>query len=185
MEDSQIIELYLNRNERAIYETDSKYRKYFYKIAYNILNNAEDSNEILNDTYLGAWNSIPPNIPKVLPSFIGKITRNICFKKLRAINTVKRGNGESSIIFDEIADCIRSEQDVENEIEAKELSVFINNFLYSLSETERNIFVCRYWYFDSVADISEQFKFSQSKVKSMLFRIRNKLHKKLQEEELL
>lgn len=185
MEDSKIIELYLNRNERAIYETDFKYRKYFYKIAYNILHNSEDSDEILNDTYLGAWNSIPPNVPKVLPSFIGRITRNISLKKLRAVNTLKRGNGETNIIFDEIADCINSGQDIENEIEAKELSVFINDFLYSLSETERKIFICRYWYFDSVADISNQFKFSQSKVKSMLFRIRNKLHKKLKEEELL
>lgn len=185
MEDSQIVELYLNRDENAIRETDIKYQKYCYSIAYNILHNIEDANEIVNDTYWGAWSSIPPNVPKVLSTFLGKITRNISLKKLRTVNSAKRRNEEVNIIFDEISDCISSKQNIENEIEAKELSLFINHFLYSLSETERSVFVCRYWYFDSISDISEHSGFSQSKVKSMLFRIRNKLHKKLKEGDFL
>lgn len=185
MEDSQIIELYFNRDENAISATNTKYRNLCYSIAYNILYNADDTNEAINDTYLGVWNSIPPNRPSILSAFIGKITRNISLNKLRNSNTVKRGNREMSLAFDEISDCLFSNQDVEIEVEAKELSKVINDFLYSISETERNVFICRYWYFDSIKMISAQFKFSKSKVKSMLFRIRNKLKKKLMEESLI
>lgn len=185
MEDSQIIDLYLNRNEKAIEETDNKYHNFCYTIAFNILHNAEDSNEAVNDTYLGTWNSIPPNVPKILSAFIGRITRNICLKKTRLNNSYKRGNGEAKLVFDEISELIRSQENIENEIETKELADFIAKFLYSIGETERNVFICRYWYFDSVADISTQFGFSKSKVKSMLFRIRKKLYKRLTEEKIL
>lgn len=184
MEDAQIISLYLSRNEHAIRETDRKYRKYCYSIAYNILQNAEDANEIVNDTYFGAWNSIPPHIPEVLSAYLGKITRNLSLKRLRTENTAKRGNGAVSLIFDEIAAFAHTGENVEQEVEARELAQLLTQFLESLPETEWKIFVCRYWYFDSVADLAERFGFSQSKVKSMLFRIRCKLQKRLKEEAL-
>ena len=183
MEDSKIIELYLERSENAIAETDRKYRKYCYSIAYNILHNSGDSEEVINDTYLGAWNSIPPNVPKVLQTFLGRIARNISLKKLRSSNTQKRGGGEVFLVFDEMAELIPSGQDTENDVETKELAHLINTFLKSLPETERRIFVCRYWYFDAIADISDQFGFTPSKIKSMLFRIRKKLLNKLEMED--
>ena len=183
MEDCKIIKLYLERDENAIAETDKKYRKYCRSIAYNILHDSEDSEEAVNDTYLGAWNSIPPNVPDILQTFLGRITRNISLKKIRARNAQKRGNGDFFIILDEIAELIPSGQNTENDVEAKELAQFINTFLRSLPETERKVFVCRYWYFDAIADISKQFGFSQSKVKSMLFRTRKKLLNKLETED--
>ena len=185
MEDLKIIKLYLERSENAIAETDRKYRKYCYSIAYNILHDPGDSEEVVNDTYLGAWNSIPPNVPDVLQTFLGRIARNISLKKIRARNTKKRGSGEIFLVFDEMAELIPSGQNTENDIEAKELAHLINTFLRSLPETERKIFVCRYWYFDAIADISDQFGFTQSKVKSMLFRIRKKLLNKLESEDYI
>ena len=185
MEDNKIIALYLERNENAIAETNKKYRKYCYSIAHNILHDSEDSEEAVNDTYLGAWNSIPPNVPDVLQTFLGRITRNISLKKIRARNTQKRGNGEYFLVLDEISEFIPSEHDTENDVEVKELAQFINTFLRSLPETERKVFVCRYWYFDSIAEISKQFGFSESKVKSMLFRTRKKLFFKLETEDYL
>ena len=185
MEDNKIIRLYLERNENAITETDKKYRKYCYSIAHNILHDTEDSEEAVNDTYLGAWNSIPPNIPDVLHTFLGRITRNISLKKIRARNAQKRVIGEYFLVLDEMSELIPSGQDTENDVEAKELAQFINTFLQSLPETERKVFVCRYWYFDAIADISKRFGFSTSKVKSILFRTRKKLLNNLEREDYL
>lgn len=185
MEDKQIVELFLERNERAISESEKKYGRFCGSIASNILRDKEDVREVLNDTYLGAWNSIPPNTPEKLASFLGKITRNLCLNRVRSRNAAKRVKSEADIIFDEVSDFICSGNDVEDEIEAKELSVFITEFLFSVSETERNIFVCRYWYFDSIEAIAEAYGFSRSKVKSMLFRIRKKLHNELEKENLI
>ena len=185
MEDKQIVELFLEKNERTISESEKKYGRFCGSIASNILGDKEDVKEVLNDTFLGAWNSIPPNIPEKLASFLGKITRNLCLNRVRSRNTAKRGKSEADIIFDEVSDFICSGNDMENEIEAKELSSFITEFLFSVSETERNIFVCRYWYFDSIDVIAKTYGFSKSKVKSMLFRIRKKLHNELKKENLL
>lgn len=185
MEDSEIIKLYIERNENAIAETNRKYRKYCYSIAYNILHDSEDSEEAINDTYLGAWNSIPPNIPNVLQTFLGKITRNISLKKIRSRNAQKRGNGEIFLAFDELNELLPSQQNTENDVETKELAKFINTFLKSLPEIERKVFVCRYWYFDAVSGISKQFGFTESKVKSMLFRTRKKLLNKLKTEDYI
>ncbi|MCH5192335.1 MAG: sigma-70 family RNA polymerase sigma factor [Oscillospiraceae bacterium] len=185
MEDREIIKLYLERSENAIAETNKKYRKYCYSIAYNILHDTEDSEETVNDAYLGAWNSIPPNVPDVLQTFLGRITRNISLKKIRARNAQKRGSGEFLLVLDEMSELIPSGHDTEKDTEAKEFAQLINTFLRSLPETERKVFVCRYWYFDSIADISKQFGFTKSKVKSMLFRTRQKLFIKLETEDYL
>ena len=185
MDDNQIIEMYISRNQKAVEETNNKYGKYCRSVAYNFLKNKEDVSEAVNDTYLGAWNSIPPNIPERLSVFLGKITRNICLNMLRSKNARRRGSSESEIIFEEVSECICSGANAPARIEAKELAVFIDTFLSQLPETERRVFVRRYWHFDSLEKISVQYGFSISKVKSMLFRIRRKLQKEMRKENLI
>lgn len=175
MEDSRIVELYWERSENAIAETASKYRNYCYSIAYNILVNAEDADESVNDTYLGAWKSIPPHQPYILSTFLGKITRRISIKKWQEKYAAKRGGGEIVLALDELEDCIPAGNSVENEIEAAELVKMIDAFTMSLPVTERRVFIFRYWYLDSISAICQQFGFSQSKVKTMLHRTRRKL----------
>ena len=185
MEDKEIIELYLAREEAAVSATAKKYGNYCYSVAYNILYNKEDAEESVNDTYLGAWNSIPPQVPEVLSSFLGKITRYVSLKRRRDKQAQKRGAGELSLAYEELADCIPANHDIISDLEAKELAVSINRFLSALPTTERHVFICRYWYFDSIASISRQFGFRETKVKSMLFRTRTKLRDKLKKEGVL
>lgn len=182
MEDKQIVDLYLARSENAITETASKYRRYCYAIAYNILANCGDAEECVNDTYLGAWNSIPPCQPAILSTFLGKITRRLAIKKWQKEHAAKRGGGEIVIALEELEECIPAGQNIEQEIETAELGKKINEFVMSLPLTERNVFICRYWYMDAISEICQQFGFSQSKVKSMLQRTRNKLQVYLEKE---
>ncbi len=185
MEDKEIIELYLAREEAAVSATAKKYGNYCYSVAYNILYNNEDAEESVNDTYLGAWNSIPPHKPEVLSSYLGKITRNISLKRLREKQAQKRGSGELSLAYEELADCIPTNHDIDSGLAAKEIATCLNAFLSALPATERHVFICRYWYFDSIASISRQFGFRETKVKSMLFRTRTKLRDKLKKEGVL
>lgn len=185
MEDKDIIELYWNREEAAVSATAQKYGNYCYSVAYNILYNKEDAEESVNDTYLGAWNSIPPHRPEVLSSFLAKITRNVSLKRRRDKQVQKRGGGELSLAYEELADCIPANHDIDVALEAKEIAVHINRFLSALPATERHVFICRYWYFDSITSISRQFGFRETKVKSMLLRTRNKLRNKLKKEGVL
>lgn len=175
MEDNSIVELYWARSEHAITETAAKYGKYCYAIANNIITDSEDAKEIVNDTYLGAWNSMPPHRPSILSTFLGKITRRISLKKWRDKNRDKRGGGEVALALDELAECVPGNFNVEDEIIVKELTQTLNQFISALPETERSVFICRYWYLDSIDQISREFEFSQSKVKSMLHRTRAKL----------
>ncbi len=175
MQDKSIVDLYWQRNEQAISETQKKYGSYCHSIAYNILNNHEDAEESVNDTYNDAWHSMPPHRPSVLSSFLGKITRRIAIDKVRHRTAEKRGGGELPLILDELEDCVADSRSIEEEFEKKRLSDTINAFIRSLPETERRVFICRYWYMDSIACICKQFKFSESKVQSMLFRTRGKL----------
>ena len=185
MEDKEIIDLYLGREEAAISATAKKYGNYCYTVAYNILYNKEDAEESVNDTYLGAWNSIPPHKPEVLSSFLGKITRYVSLKRYRDRHAQKRGGGELSLAYEELADCIPANHDIVADLETKEIARYINDFLSVLPATERHIFICRYWYFDSIASISRQFGFRETKVKSMLFRTRTKLRNKLIKEGVM
>lgn len=185
MEDQRIVELYWERSEQALREPQAKYANYCYAIAYNILGNREDSEESLNDTYLEAWNSMPPHRPTFLSIFLGKITRRISIDKLRHRNAEKRGGGNLTLALEELEDCLSARDDLQKELEFQILADAINRFLESLSDTERRVFLCRYWYVDSIESISEQFGFSPSKVKSMLLRTREKLKKQLQKEELI
>ena len=184
MNDTEIVELYWNRKERAVEETAKKYGSYCYAIAYNILSNHEDSEESVNDTYIEAWNAIPPHRPLILSSFLGKITRRLAIDKWRSDHAQKRGGGELADVLDELAECVAYEDSAERHLEKQMLSQAINDFLKTLSETERKIFVCRYFYMESVEAVCKRFGYSVSKVKSTLFRVREKLRIYLQKEGL-
>ena len=185
MEDSHIVDLYWARDEQAIPATASKYGRYCYTIAYHILANREDADESVNDTYMSAWERIPPHRPTVLSTFLGKITRRISLNRWRNMTRQKRGGGEVPLALDELSECIPSGSSAEQALEQKELSQAIARFLGTLPETERDVFLRRYWFFDPIADIAESFGFTQSKVTSMLHRTRGKLRKRLSEEGYL
>ena len=182
MEDFKIIELFFKRNENAISETERKYGRYLSKIAYNILFDTEDSEECVNDTYMKAWNSIPPQQPEILSTFLGKITRHLAIDLFRKKHAEKRKNSEYALSLSELDECIPDKFSAEKEFEQKELSESINRFLASLSKENRDIFVCRYFYSDSIKEIASFFKSSESKIKSSLFRSRKALKEHLEKE---
>ncbi len=182
MEDNRIVDLYWQRNESAINETATKYGKYLHSISFHILSNDEDAEECVNDTYNDAWQSMPPHRPSILSTFLGKITRRISIDLWRKHSADKRGGGEVALALDELDECVSGNSNVENEIERQELQQKFNAFLMGLPRLERQVFMCRYWYMDSVSDIAKQFDYSESKVKSMLYRTRNKLRTMLEKE---
>lgn len=181
MEDQQILAMFFERSEQAIVETDKKYGAYCYGIAYNILSNREDSEESVSDAYLAAWNTIPPRRPNVYRAFLGKLTRHISIDRWRRNGAQKRGGGEICLALEELGECAGPDC-VEQMVEARALAHSIHTFLSTLSQTERNVFLCRYWYLDSVADIATFSGFSQSKVSTMLHRLREKLRRHLKME---
>lgn len=185
MDDEKIVELYWSRSESAISETAAKYGNYCYSIAYNILINNEDAEESVSDTYLAAWEAMPPRRPSILATFLGKITRNLSIDRWRSRNRYKRGGGEIILALEELEDCAADGETVEKAYERKQLALVFNRFLEELPETERRIFLCRYWYMDSICDIANYFSFSNSKVTSMLHRSRGKLRAVLKKEGLL
>ena len=185
MDDTQIVELYWARKESAIEETAAKYGSYCRSIAGNILSNHDDAEECVNDTWLGAWNSMPPHRPSVLSTFLGKLTRRISIDKWRRATAKKRGDGQLLLVLAELEDCISDGKSIEEETERKLLNEVIAAFVKSLPETEQKVFLCRYWYMDSVSAIATRFRFSESKVKSMLYRTREKLRACLEKEGLI
>ena len=182
IEDREIITLFFKRDENAIAEIEKKYGRYCYYIAYNILYNQADAEECVNDTWMNAWSSIPPNFPAVLSAYLAKLTRFVSIKKWRDSRRIKRGGGEIALVYEELSECIQSYTTVDSEIETKRVADILNSFIDSLEETEQKIFVCRYWYFDSISTISKQFGFTGSKVKSILYRTRKKLLTYLERE---
>lgn len=184
MEDNRIVELYWQRDESAISETQQKYGKYLTKIAYSILADIEDSRESVNDTYLKAWYSIPPQKPCVLSTFLGRITRQISIDIYRKKNAKKRQGSEYALALDELYDCA-SPDSPEKEIEAQFLAKCIGEYLLTLSEDARDIFMCRYYFFDSLRDIADHLGVSESKIKSSLHRTRTGLKTYLEKEGLL
>lgn len=185
MDDKAILDLYWSRSEAAIAETDAKYGAYCFTIAFNILNNREDSEESVSDTYMAAWNSMPPKRPAMLSAFLGKITRYISLDHWKKRSRLKRGGGEMELCLEELADCVSGQESTEDKVIRKETIAAVNHFLTSLSETERKIFLCRYWYLDSVKDIAERFGFSPNRTSTMLRRVRQKLNTHLAKEGLL
>ena len=182
MEDERIVALYWERSEQAIAETEKKYDHYLEKIAYNILNNLEDSRESVNDTYLAAWNTMPPKRPNALSAFLGKITRYISLDRWKRRSASKRGGGQTTLALDELEECVSGGENPEERLARKELLALVNRFLGDLPETERRVFVCRYWYLDSISEIAQRFDFTESKVKTMLHRTRQKLSHQLEKE---
>nr|WP_325298010.1 sigma-70 family RNA polymerase sigma factor [uncultured Dysosmobacter sp.] len=157
MEDDSIIQMYWDRNDQAIRATSEKYGHYCKAIARNILNNEEDAEECVNDTYLNAWNSMPTHWPEQLAAFLGKITRNLSFNKYRYHHTEKRGGGEIVLVLDELADCVSDTDDVEQIMDREELKKAIDSFVRGLPTEKRNIFVRRYWYADPVSEIAKDY----------------------------
>lgn len=184
MNDAQIINLYFARSEMAIQETDRKYGSYCYKIAYSILGSPDDSEESVSDTYLSAWNAIPPAKPSKLSTFLGKLTRNISISRWRKANAKKRGGGQLEVALEELGSCVSGAQSLEDALMGREVTACLNRFLSSLSQEERKVFLCRYWYVNSLSDIAGKTGYSVGKIKSMLFRLRKRLSDQLAEEGL-
>lgn len=181
MDDTKIVQLYWDRDEQAIPVTANKYGSYCTSIAKNILGNHEDAEECVNDTYMNAWNSMPPHRPSILSTFLGKIVRNLSIKRYKHSTAAKRGGGQTTAVLDEITELVSDADSVEQEIDRKELVTAINSFLDRLPTGKRNIFVCRYWYFDSIPDIANQFGMTENNVSVTLNRLRLKLHNYLLE----
>lgn len=176
MDDEIIVKLYWDRNQEAIPETEKKYGKYCTYIAQSILGNMEDVEECVNDTYLCAWNSIPPHKPNTLSTYLGKIVRNLSFNRYKHNKADKRGGGELPLVLDELAEYVSGKDDVEQEVDRKELIGAINGFLDSLSEEKRGIFICRYWYTESISGIASRYGLKEGSISVILNRLRKKLH---------
>ena len=182
MDDSKIVDLYWERSEAAIDETTKKYSRYCYSISLNILHNNEDAEECVNDTFLNAWNAIPPKRPSCLAAFLGKIARNLSLDRFKRYTAEKRGSGHMEISLSELDEVVPSASSVEHAIDEKELVEILNRFLESLPKQKRIMFVQRYWYLMQVKAIAEQSGRSESQVKSSLFRTRNELKAYLERE---
>lgn len=180
MEDLNIIELYFARDEQAIKETDAKYGRLCHSIAYNILHNKEDSEECVNDTYIGVWNAIPPTRPNHFIGFVCKITRNLALKRIEAMNRLKRSQA-TVVSLDELAE-ILSDESIAEDVSDEGITELIGDFLRKERADVRNVFLRKYYFFDSVGDIAERYGFTEDKVKSMLYHTRKKLKEYLVKE---
>lgn len=179
----RIIELYFERDEQAIKETDIEYGKLIRRISRNLLNSDRDVEECVSDTYLQVWNTVPPNRPESLKAYVCKIARNLSLNRLKYQRAEKRYSGQIDTILDELSEIIPSNEDVEAQIEGKALFADINEFLRSQSETNRIIFIKRYWLFMTPNEIAEDMHVSLTKVTSSLHRTRQRLKNYLEEKE--
>lgn len=182
LSDEEIIELYWQRNEEAIGATDTKYGKYLFTIAYNIVRDKLDSEECLNDTYLQTWNSIPPERPNAFQVFISKIMRNAAIDKFREKSASKRIPSELLVSYEELDECISSELTPELFAEMEDIARVLNEFLNSLSDDEALAFICRYYYSDPVERIAKMLKTSKSTIYRDLAQMREKLRKRFEKE---
>ena len=181
MNDASIIELFWNRNETAITETDNKYGRLCSRVSLNILNSIPDAEECVNDSYLTVWNSIPEDRPEHFSAYLCRIVRNLSLKRLE-YNTAAKRNPDLLASFDELEGCISATENPENFVDAKALGRSISEFLYLQNEQNRNIFIRRYWYFESVKKIAGDYKMNEERVSVILFRTRKKLKKHLEKE---
>ena len=182
MEDAAIVALYWARDEQALAETATKFGAYCRKIADNILHSAQDVEECENDTWLAAWNSMPDNRPARLAPYLGRITRNLALDQLDKATAQKRGSGQTFAPLDELAECVAAPGSVEDNFDATETGRLISEFLRTLPEETRNIFLRRYWYCDATADIAKRYGIGESKVRVTLHRMRTKLKAYLEKE---
>ena len=176
MEDKKIIQLYFERSETAIAETATKYGKLCHTIAYNILYNEEDTQECVNDTYLKAWEVIPPQIPEKLAAFLGKITRNFAISKYRHNSSLKRGGGQVACALEELEECVTV--DLRH---ADRLADLLSDFLESQEELDRKLFMGRYWHAVPVKDLADEYGMTPNAVSLRLHRVRGDLRAHLEE----
>lgn len=181
MDDSQIVKLFLERSEQAIAELSDKYGARCRRIAENVLGDREDAEECVNDAYLAVWNTVPPQRPDPLFTYLGRIVRNLAIKRYHA-NTAKKRNGVYDAALDEIADCIPSPGSVGEELDARETARSVNRFLSGLDRESRILFVRRYWYADSIDELAALFHTGKHNVSVRLSRLRKKLKKHLLKE---
>lgn len=179
MNDDLIVQLYWDRNETAISESSKKYGAYCTAIARNILQSISDAEECVNDTWLHAWNAMPPHKPSVLSAFLGKITRNLSFDRFKELRREKRGGGSIDLVLEELAECVSGNDDTECLWEEKELKKEIDRFLFLLPKEKRYMFILRYWYADSISDIADRFHTSANNVSVTLSRVRQRLKRYL------
>lgn len=180
MEDTQIVALFFSRSEEAISETSKKYGSYLKTIACNILPSSEDAEEIINDVYLAAWDSIPPKRPSVLKYYLSRIVRNLCFKRVEYLTAGKRC-GNADILLSELEECIPDTcRDMEQILEAKELGQLLNHFLGTMNPSDRKLFLSRYYYAMTAPQIAEKYGCSIRQVKYRLGKMRKELKHTLQ-----
>ena len=182
MKDKEIIGLYWDRNQKAIPATDAKYGKLLNQIAFRILYNSQDAEECVNDTYLNTWNCIPPQKPTYFQAFLGAITRNLSIDRYKEQHAKKRIPSELTLLLSELEEVLPAQSDVHREIEEKEIAAHISTFLRNLDLEKRMIFIRRYWYCEEIKQIAEEFGYSESKIKTSLFRIRANLKAYLEKE---
>ena len=182
MEDEKIIELFLERNEEGIVQMQKKYSNYCGAVARRIVGSYEDAEECVNDTWLRAWNSIPPHQPENLAGYLAKIVRNLAISCYKKQHTIKRGGDNVTMALDELSDCISDGRRVEERMEQKVLTDAIAAFLRGKNELKRNIFIQRYFYLIEVKEIAVRFQMKENTVKSILYRMRKELGKYLQKE---
>lgn len=185
MQDEEIVELYWQRNEAAIRHTDRKYGHYLTKLSYNILADWEDSKESVNDTYLHAWKSMPPHRPNVLLTYLCKITRHVSIDILRKRNSAKRRPSEYMRSLSELDDCVSAGNRTEQDVDLRLLAKAVQDYLETLPEEMRDVFIGRYYFADSIREVAKYYGMSESKTKSMLYRIRMGLKKYLEQEGFL
>ena len=185
MEDHQIVELYWQRDQLAIDQTQRKYGDYLTKIAYNILYDPEDCAESVNDTYMAAWNAMPPHRPQSLCAFLSKLTRRIAIDLLRKKQSAKRGGGEYTLSLEELGQCLPGGSDPEETVTGRELAGSIEVFLRQLPEKTRNVFIGRYFYMDSVKEVARYCGLTESNAKVLLHRTRLALGEYLKKEGYL
>lgn len=183
--DRELVERYWRRDEDAIAETISRYGVYCRAIANGVLHSEQDAEECCNDVWAAAWNAMPPQRPDDLRAFLARITRNLALKRFRDQTADKRGGGETAVALEELEEVIPDGGSLDDAIEERELARKLDAFLGTLGETERRVFLCRYWYFDSVRDIASRFGYGESRVKMMCLRTRKKLLLFLRKEDLL
>ncbi len=179
MDDSRIIELFFLRNEEALKETEKKYGSFIHITALNITGTSEDAEECTNDTYLKLWNSIPPEKPVYFKAYVGKIVRNTALSLYRRNKASKRGSG-FSVLLSELGDCLPSGVTVEDDFDGKYMSGLISEWLYTLTDENRALFIRRYWYGDSLKELSEKTGRPADKLASLFFSLRKQLKKELE-----
>lgn len=185
MRDSEIVALYFQRSEDALNETDRRYGKYLTKVAFNILADTEDSREAVIDALLAAWNSIPPHRPEKLLPYLSKLTRRTAIDMLRKRSRGKRKASEFALSLTELDDCIATDDTTVQQVDMQLLSQAINNYLRSIPQQSRDLFICRYFYADSIRDAAAYCGISEAKAKTMLYRLRQGLKKHLIKEGYL